>query len=220
VTVRVVIADDQPLARAGLRKIFEVDPTIEVVAEAEDGLGAVEAALRTDPDVVVMDIRMPGVDGLEATRRLTARDGDRPRILVLTTFGLDEYVYGALRAGASGFMLKNARAEDVLAAVAIVARGDALIDPAVTRSVIARFARLPEPSGDQGARLAELTPREREVLVLLARGRTNAEIARELVVSEGTVKTHVSRLLLKLDLRDRVQAVIFAYEAGVVPASG
>jgi DNA-binding NarL/FixJ family response regulator len=220
VTVRVVIADDQPLARAGLRKIFEVDPTIEVVAEAEDGLGAVEAALRTDPDVVVMDIRMPGVDGLEATRRLTARDGDRPRILVLTTFGLDEYVYGALRAGASGFMLKNARAEDVLAAVAVVARGDALIDPAVTRSVIARFARLPEPSGDQGARLAELTPREREVLVLLARGRTNAEIARELVVSEGTVKTHVSRLLLKLDLRDRVQAVIFAYEAGVVPASG
>jgi DNA-binding NarL/FixJ family response regulator len=220
VTVRVVIADDQPLARAGLRKIFEVDSAIEVVAEAEDGLGAVEAVRRTDPDVVVMDIRMPNVDGLEATRRLTALDDERPRILVLTTFGLDEYVYGALRAGASGFMLKDARAEDVLAAVTVVARGDALIDPSVTRSVIARFARLPEANRDQRARLAELTPREREVLVLLARGRTNAEIAGELVVSEGTVKTHVSRLLTKLALRDRVQAVIFAYESGVVGTAG
>ncbi len=214
-SVRVVVADDQPLARAGLRKIFEVDPSIEVVAEAEDGLGATEAVARTDPDVVVMDIRMPNVDGLEATRRITAASRDRPRVLVLTTFGLDEYVYGALRAGASGFMLKNAPPEELLAAVAVVARGDALIDPAVTRAVISRFTRLPEP-GDEAARLAELTPREHEVLLLVARGRTNAEIAAALVVSEGTVKTHVSRLLAKLGLRDRVQAVIFAYEAGVV----
>jgi DNA-binding NarL/FixJ family response regulator len=216
VSVRVLIVDDQPLARAGLRKIFEVDPAIEVVAEAEDGLGAVEATRRTDPDVVVMDIRMPNVDGLEATRRITARDPERPRVLVLTTFGLDEYVYGALRAGASGFMLKNAPPEHLLSAVAVVARGDALIDPSVTRSVIARFARLPDPGARFGERVDTLTPREREVLAAIARGLTNAEIAETFVVSAGTVKTHVSRLLTKLGLRDRVQAVIFAYEAGLV----
>jgi RNA polymerase sigma factor (sigma-70 family) len=192
-----------------------VDPEIEVVAEAADGLEAVEAARRLRPDVVLMDIRMPGVDGLEATRRLGA--GKTPtRVLILTTFGLTEYVYEALRAGASGFLLKDSPAEELLAGVRIVARGDALLDPSVTRSVIEEFSRKPRRVEGLEQKLEELTARELEVLQLLARGLSNAEIAAELVVSDGTVKTHVARVLQKLGLRDRVQAVIFAYESGLV----
>jgi RNA polymerase sigma factor (sigma-70 family) len=192
-----------------------VDPEIEVVAEAADGLEAVEAARRLQPDVVLMDIRMPGVDGLEATRQLGA--GKTPtRVLILTTFGLTEYVYEALRAGASGFLLKDSPAEELLAGVRIVARGDALLDPSITRSVIEEFSRKPRRDEDLGQKLEELTTRELEVLQLLARGLSNAEIAAELVVSDGTVKTHVARVLQKLGLRDRVQAVIFAYESGLV----
>ena len=217
-TVRVVVADDQAVVRAGLRRILEADPALEVVAEAHDGVAAVEAAERLCPDVVLMDLRMPRLDGLEATRRIVAARDDPPRVLVLTTFGLDEYISEALRAGASGFLLKDAPAEQLIAAVHVVARGDALLDPAVTRSVVERFAGLPAPRPELAAVLAELTPREHEVLLLLARGRTNAEIASELVVGEGTVKTHVARVLMKLGLRDRVQAVIFAYEAGAVRA--
>jgi DNA-binding NarL/FixJ family response regulator len=216
VSVRVLIADDQAVVRAGLRRILEADPELEVVGEVEDGLAAVEGTARLRPHVVLMDIRMPRLDGLEATRRIVGAADDAPRVLVLTTFGLDEYVYEALRAGASGFLLKDAPAEDLLDAVRVVARGAALLDPAVTRSVIARFAALPQPSDEHAARLEELTPREREVLLLLARGLSNAEIAEELVVGDGTVKTHVARVLMKLGLRDRVQAVIYAYEAGLV----
>ena len=214
-SIRVVIADDQALVRAGFRKLLEVDPEIEVVAEAADGLEAVEAVRRLQPDVVLMDIRMPGVDGLEATRRLG--DGNTAtRVLILTTFGLSEYVYEALRAGASGFLLKDSPAEEFLAAVRVVARGDALLDPSVTRAVIEEFSRKPPRRNDLAQRLETLTAREHEVLQLLARGLSNAEIAAELVVSDGTVKTHVARVLQKLDLRDRVQAVIFAYESGFV----
>jgi len=214
-SIRVVIADDQALVRAGFRKLLEVDPDIEVVAEAADGLEAVEAALRLRPDVVLMDIRMPGVDGLEATRRLGERK-TAARILILTTFGLTEYVYEALRAGASGFLLKDSPAEELLAGVRVVARGDALLDPSITRAVIEEFSRRPSTRDDLVERLDALTAREREVLELLARGLSNAEIAAELVVSDGTAKTHVARILQKLDLRDRVQAVIFAYESGLV----
>jgi len=186
-----------------------------VVAEAADGAEAVEIVRRLRPDVVLMDIRMPGVDGLQATRRLA----DTPaRILILTTFGLAEYVYEALRAGASGFLLKDSPAEELLAAVHVVARGDALLDPAITRTVIEEFARRPRVRDDLRPKLEALTPRELEVLELLARGLTNAEIAAELVVSDGTVKTHVARILQKLGLRDRVQAVIFTYESGLVEA--
>jgi DNA-binding NarL/FixJ family response regulator len=217
VTVRVVIADDQALVRAGFRKLLEVDPELEVVGEAAEGLEAVETARRLRPDVVLMDIRMPGVDGLEATRRLV-RTGSPTRVLILTTFGLTEYVYEALRAGASGFLLKDSPAEELLAAVRVVARGDALLDPAITRAVIAEFTRRPRTDGELARRLDALTAREREVLMLLARGLSNAEIAGELVVSDGTVKTHVGRILQKLELRDRVQAVVFAYESGLVEA--
>jgi DNA-binding NarL/FixJ family response regulator len=213
-STRVLIADDQALVRAGFRKLLESAPDIEVVGEAADGVAAVEQTRRLRPTLVLMDIRMPRLDGIEATRRLTG-DGDATRVLILTTFGLDDYVYEALRAGASGFMLKDAPPEELLAAIEVVAGGDALIAPAVTRAVIEEFSRrspapLPPPSLD------ELTAREREVLELLARGLSNAEIAAELVVSEGTVKTHVAHVLAKLDLRDRVQAVILAYESGVV----
>jgi RNA polymerase sigma factor (sigma-70 family) len=192
-----------------------VDSEIEVVAEAGDGVEAVDAVRRLRPDVVLMDIRMPGIDGLEATRRI-AEDETATRVLILTTFGLTEYVYEALRAGASGFLLKDSPAEDLLAGVRIVARGDALLDPAVTRAVVEEYARRPRGRDDLARKLDDLTAREREVLELLARGLSNAEIAGELVVSDGTVKTHVARVLQKLDLRDRVQAVIFSYESGLV----
>ena len=216
-SVRIVIADDQALVRAGLRKLFEVDPTLEVVAEAGSGREVVECVRALRPDVVVMDIRMPDVDGLVATKQL-AEVAPETRVLILTTFGLDEYVYEALRAGASGFLLKDSPAEDLLAGVRIVARGDALLDPSITRAVIEQYARAPRRRDDLTRRLDELTAREREVLGLLARGLSNAEIAAELVVGDGTVKTHVARVLQKLDLRDRVQAVVYAYEAGVVEA--
>jgi DNA-binding NarL/FixJ family response regulator len=217
VSVSVLIADDQAVVRAGLRRILEVDAELQVIGEAEDGVAAVAAARRLRPRVVLMDIRMPRLDGLAATRRLLDEGGqDPPRVLILTTFGLDEYVYEALRAGASGFLLKDAPAEELLDAVRVVARGDALLDPAVTKSVIARFVALPSPNDELAANVGELTLREREVLELLARGRSNAEIAQELIVAEGTVKTHVARVLMKLGLRDRVQAVILAYEAGLV----
>ena len=213
-SVRIVVVDDQPLVRAGLRKIFDAEPAFEIVGEASNGAVAVDVARRLQPDVVVMDIRMPVLDGLEATRRLTD-DGAGARILILTTFDLDEYVYEALRAGASGFMLKDAPAEDLIAAVRVVATGEGLLAPAVTKRVIERFAALPELETRVVAGLDELTPREREVLELLARGLSNAEIAAELVISDGTAKTHVARILGKLSLRDRVQAVILAYESGL-----
>jgi len=216
VTVRVLIADDQALVRAGFRKILEADPGIEVVGEAADGLEAVEHSRVHVPDVVLMDIRMPGLDGIAATRRLSEELKDGPRVLVLTTFGLEEYVYEALRAGASGFLLKDVPPEQLIGAVHVVARGDALLDPAITRSVIEAFASRPAARRELAETIEELTPREREVFALVARGLSNAEIARELVVGDGTVKTHVAHLLLKLGLRDRVQAVIYAYEAGVV----
>jgi DNA-binding NarL/FixJ family response regulator len=216
VSVRVLVADDQALVRAGFRKILEADAAIEVVGEAADGLEAVECARVLLPDVVLMDIRMPGLDGIAATRQLADERKDGPRVLVLTTFGLEEYVYEALRAGASGFLLKDVPPEQLIGAVHVVARGDALLDPAITRSVIEEFASKPAVRRELAGRLEELTPRERDVFGLVARGLSNAEIARELVVSDGTVKTHVAHLLLKLGLRDRVQAVIYAYEAGVV----
>jgi DNA-binding NarL/FixJ family response regulator len=216
VSVRVLIADDQALVRAGFRKILEADPAIEVVSEAADGLEAVECSRVHVPDVVLMDIRMPGLDGIAATRRLSEELKDGPRVLVLTTFGLEEYVYEALRAGASGFLLKDVPPEQLIDAVHVVARGDALLDPAITRSVIAAFASRPAARRELAERIEELTPRERDVFALVARGLSNAEIAGELVVGDGTVKTHVAHLLLKLGLRDRVQAVIYAYEAGVV----
>jgi DNA-binding NarL/FixJ family response regulator len=215
VSIRVLIADDQALVRAGFRKILEADSQIEVVAEAADGLEAVEATRRLGPDVVLMDIRMPNLDGLEATRRLLDGDGQKTRVLILTTFGLDEYVYEALRAGASGFLLKDAPPEDLLSAVHVIDRGDALLDPSITRAVIEEFARRPLRT-DLAGKLEGLTPREREVLELLARGLSNAEIAARFVVSEGTVKTHVASVFRKLGLRDRVQAVIYAYESGLV----
>jgi DNA-binding NarL/FixJ family response regulator len=216
VSVRVLVADDQALVRAGFRKILEADPTIEVVGEAADGLEAVECARLHVPDVVLMDIRMPGLDGIAATRRLSEELKDGPRVLVLTTFGLEDYVYEALRAGASGFLLKDVPPEQLISAVHVVARGDALLDPAITRSVIEAFASRPAARRELAERIEELTPRERDVFALVARGLSNAEIAGELVVGDGTVKTHVAHLLLKLGLRDRVQAVIYAYEAGVV----
>jgi DNA-binding NarL/FixJ family response regulator len=212
----VLIADDQALVRVGLRKILDSEPETETVGEAGDGEEAVSEARRLKPDVVLMDIRMPVLDGIEATRRVV-RDRSNTRVLILTTFGLDAYVYDALRAGASGFMLKDAPPEEIAAAVQIVARGDALLAPAVTRQVIEEFARhSPAPAPTPPRALEELTPREHEVLDLLARGLSNPEICERLVISEATVKTHVARILQKLDLRDRVQAVIYAYETGLV----
>jgi DNA-binding NarL/FixJ family response regulator len=214
--IRIVLADDQALVRGGLRKIVEHETDMTVVAEAADGLEAVDAARASKPDVAVLDIRMPQLDGIEATRRIVAALGDSVRVLMLTTFGLDEYVFDALRAGASGFMLKDAPPEELLDAIRVVAGGSALLAPAVTRSVIAEFARRSPGRDSSSPRIDELTQREREVLVLLTRGRSNAEIAGDLVVSEATVKTHVAHVLMKLGVRDRVQAVIFAYEAGLV----
>ena len=212
----VLIADDQALVRVGLRKILESEPEMTVVGEAADGEDAVAAARRLRPDVVLMDIRMPVLDGIEATRRII-RAQPGMRVLVLTTFGLDGYVYDALRAGASGFMLKDAPPEEIAAAVRIVANGEALLAPAITRTVIEEFARQqPAAAPAPPPAVAELTPREREVLDLLARGLSNPEICERLVISEATAKTHVARILQKLDLRDRVQAVIYAYESGLV----
>jgi DNA-binding NarL/FixJ family response regulator len=217
----VLVADDQALVRVGLRKILETEPDTTVAGEAGDGEDAVAAARRLRPDVVLMDIRMPVLDGIEATRRIVAAL-PATRVLILTTFGLDTYVYEALRAGASGFMLKDAPPEEIVAAVRIVASGDALLAPAVTRAVIQEFANRPAAAPPEPpAAIGELTPREREVLDLLARGLSNPEICDRLVISEATAKTHVARILQKLDLRDRVQAVIYAYESGlVVPGSG
>jgi len=215
VSVRVLIADDQTLVRAGFRRLLESEPEIEVVAEAGDGLEAVEAARRLRPDVVLMDIRMPKLDGLEATRRLL-QGTKGARVLILTTFDLDEYVFDALKAGASGFLLKDAPPDQLIAAIQVVAAGDALLAPSITRRLIAEFARRPTPRSGAPPELSGLTARELDVLKLLARGLSNAEIAGELVVSEATVKTHVGNLLMKLGLRDRVQAVVLAYESGLV----
>jgi DNA-binding NarL/FixJ family response regulator len=212
-TIRVLIADDQALVRMGFRMILESQPDIEVVADAADGEQAAHSTRRLRPDVVLMDIQMPGLDGLEATRRITATAG--PRVIILTTFEHDDYIFDALQAGASGFVLKNAPPEELLHAVRVVADGDALLAPSVTRRIIGDIARR-RPDPEARSRLEELTQREREVLALLARGRSNAELASDLVVSEGTIKTHVSSLLFKLGLRDRVQAVVLAYESGLV----
>jgi DNA-binding NarL/FixJ family response regulator len=212
----ILIADDQALVRVGLRKILESEPELTVVGEASDGEEAVEGARRLRPDVVLMDIRMPVLDGIEATRRIAAAQAGT-RVLMLTTFALDTYVYDALRAGASGFMLKDSPPEEIAAAVRIVAGGDALLAPAITRAVVEEFARQrPAAAPTPTPALAGLTPREREVLDLLARGLSNPEICKRLVISEATTKTHVARILQKLDLRDRVQAVIYAYESGLV----
>jgi DNA-binding NarL/FixJ family response regulator len=215
VTVRVLVADDQVLVRAGFRVLVESAPDLEVVGEAGNGVEAVELTRRERPDVVLMDVRMPLMDGIEATARIAALGGTT-RIVILTTFDLDEYVYEALRNGASGFLLKDTPPADLLAAIRVVARGDGLLAPSVTRRLIEEFARRPgaRPADDAGLRL--LTEREREVLVLVARGLANAEIAERLVVTEGTVKTHVSRVLAKLHARDRAQLVAAAYETGLI----
>jgi DNA-binding NarL/FixJ family response regulator len=216
VSIRVLLADDQALVRGGLRKIVDHEADMAVVAEAADGIEAVDAARASRPDVAVVDIRMPRLDGIEATRRIVAALGDDVRVLILTTFGLDDYVFDALRAGASAFMLKDAPPEELVEAIRVVAGGSALLAPAITRSVINEFARSSPGSTAPPPVLDELTAREREVLVLLTRGRSNAEIAQDLVVSEATAKTHVAHVLMKLGVRDRVQAVIFAYESGLV----
>jgi DNA-binding NarL/FixJ family response regulator len=213
--IRVLVADDQTLVRAGFRAILEAQDDLEVVGEAENGDEAVALARELRPDVVLMDIRMPNVDGIEATKRLM-RDGDAPRILMLTTFDLDEYVYEAMKAGASGFLLKDAPRDQLVGAVRTVAAGDALLAPALVRRLIEDFVRRPSPGARPPAELDDLTEREREVLTLIARGLANAEIAARLFVSEATVRTHVTHILAKLGLRDRVQAVVLAYETGLV----
>lgn len=213
-TIRVLIADDQELVRTGFRVILNAEPDLEVVGEAADGREAIEAVAALRPEVVLMDIRMPNLDGIAATRRITTGHGS-PRVLILTTFDLDEYVYQALRAGASGFMLKDAGADELLHAVRVVAAGEALLAPSITRRLIEDYARRPPPR-QQPAALAGLTPREVEVLRFLARGLSNADIARELVLGDATIKTHVARIFAKLDLHDRAQAVVLAYESGLV----
>ena len=213
--LRVLVADDQELVRAGFCVILEA-AGFTVVGEAADGEAAVALAASERPDVVLMDVRMPVMDGLEATRRITSSGDGAPKVVILTTFDLDDYVYEALRAGASGFLLKDAPRADLAAAIRVAAAGDALLAPSVTRRLIEAFARRPAPAAPSPSRLASLTPRERDILLLVARGLSNAEIARDLVVSEATVKTHVGHLLAKLGLRDRVQAVILAYETGAI----
>jgi len=219
VTVRVVIADDQGMVRSGFTTLLNSEPDIEVIGEAVNGAEAVSRAAALRPDVILMDVRMPVLDGLQATRQITAMT-DPPRVLVLTTFDLDDYVYQALRWGASGFLLKDASAEELANAVRVVAAGDALLAPGVTRRLIAEFARLGAPRGPSRRQLDDLTERETEVLALVARGMSNAEIAGRLVVAEQTIKTHVSRILMKLGLRDRTQAVVLAYETGLVQPGG
>ena len=211
-TIRVLVADDQAMVRAGFRMLLAGEADIDVVAEASNGLEAVDKVARFQPTVVLMDVRMPGLDGIEATRRILAADS-AARILILTTFDLDEYVYEALRAGASGFVLKDDPPEQLIAAVRTVAAGDALLSPAITKRVINAFTRIPRPGLPDEVR--DLSTREREVLRLIARGLSNAEIGRELFISETTVKTHVTHVLQKLDLRDRVQAVVLAYQTGL-----
>jgi DNA-binding NarL/FixJ family response regulator len=217
--IRILLVDDQALVRAGFRMILDAEPGMEVIGEASDGREAIDQVRLLSPDVVLMDIRMPELDGLEASRRILAESGDDggPRILMLTTFDLDEYVYEALRAGASGFLLKDTPPEQLVSAIHVIAQGEALLSPSITRRVISEFVKGngPKPQA-QFPRLKDLTARELEVLMLIARGLSNAEIARALFVSETTVKTHVARILMKLGLRDRVQAVVLAYEAGVV----
>jgi DNA-binding NarL/FixJ family response regulator len=217
VTIRVIVADDQGMVRTGFSILLNAQPDIEVVGEAVNGQEAITRVAELRPDVILMDVRMPVLDGLQATRQITATD-DAPRVLVLTTFDLDDYVYEALRAGASGFLLKDASAGELAEAVRVVAAGDALLSPGVTRRLIAEFARLGAPRAATRKSLDGLTDRETEVLALVARGLSNVEIAAHLVVAEQTIKTHVSRVLMKLALRDRAQAVVFAYENGLVRA--
>ena len=220
--IRLVVVDDQPLLRTGFRMILAAERDMTVVGEAGDGVEAVREVTRLRPDVVLMDIRMPHMDGVEATRRITESAGpDGPRVLILTTFDLDEYVFAAIRAGASGFLLKDVPPEELAAAIRIVAAGDALLAPTVTRRLLDRFAELPPPAGGstrQPPGFTDLTERELEVFTLIGRGLSNGEIADKLVLGETTVKTHVSRVFAKLDLRDRVQAVVLAYETGIVRA--
>jgi DNA-binding NarL/FixJ family response regulator len=215
VTIRVLVVDDQSMVRAGFRMLLAGEEDIEVVAEASNGLEAVDKATRFDPAVILMDIRMPELDGLQATRRILAKDRDA-RILILTTFDLDEYVYEALRAGASGFVLKDDSPEQLIAAIRTVAAGDALLSPTITKRVIQKFARMPRPAPPE--ELENLSQRERDVFRLMARGLSNAEIGQELYISETTVKTHISHILQKLGLRDRVQAVVLAHETGLFEA--
>jgi DNA-binding NarL/FixJ family response regulator len=214
-SIRVLVVDDQALVRAGFVKLLEPERDLRVVGEAGDGSEAVEAAARTRPHVILMDIRMPRLDGIEATRRIRAQPA-ATRVLILTTYDLDEYVFDALKAGASGFLLKDAPADQLLAGIRVVAAGDALLAPQVTKRLIEEFASRPTPPPDGPVELAELTTREREILTLIARGLTNSEIANHLVLGESTVKTHVGNILSKLRLRDRVQAVVLAYETGLV----
>jgi DNA-binding NarL/FixJ family response regulator len=217
----VLIADDQELIRAGLRTLIESDPELRVAGEARDGADAVRLARQTHPDVVLMDIRMPGVDGIEATAEITADpELGGVRVLILTTFGEDSYVFSALRAGASGFLLKDIRPDDLLEALRIVAEGEALLSPQVTRQLIEEFVALPEPDHTPAVQLDELTERERQVLALVGRGRSNEEIATELVISPLTAKTYVSRILSKLRARDRAQLVMHAYESGLIRPGG
>lgn len=214
--IRVLIADDQALVRGGFRLILESRDDIEVVGEATDGAEALRECLRLRPDVVLMDIRMPGLDGIEATRRLLRSDPPHPRVLMLTTFDLDEYVYEAMRSGASGFLLKNADPEELVRAVRVVANGEALLAPAITRRLLERFLQAPQVGTAVSERLGLLTEREVEVLTFVGRGLSNSEIAEALFLSQTTVKTHLAHIFAKLSLRDRVQAVVLAYEAGLV----
>jgi DNA-binding NarL/FixJ family response regulator len=216
VSLSVLIVDDQALVRAGFRMIIDAEEDIEVAGEAADGAAAVSEALRLRPDVVLMDVRMPNVDGIEATRRLLAADGLETKVMMLTTFDMDEYVYDALKAGASGFLLKDVPPEQLVAGIRTVAEGEALLAPSVTRRVIDEFVRRPPSTRELPPPVAGLTARELEVLMLISKGLSNAEIAGELYVSETTVKTHVAHVLTKLDVRDRVQAVVLAYECGLV----
>lgn len=218
-SVRLLIADDQVLVRAGFRKLLEAEPDIDVVGEAATGHEAIDLARRLRPDLVLMDIRMPELDGLAATSQVL-KESNRTRVIILTTYDLDEYVFEALQAGASGFLLKDSPPDQLVAAIHIVGRGDALLAPSITRRLIEEFTRRPQPRAEVVERIQRLTARETEVLKLMARGLSNAEIARELVLGEATIKTHVTNVLMKLALRDRVQAVVVAYESGLVQPGG